>query len=71
MKWRDKAHIHCCWVPGTSMEAAAARSAGRGVRPKLQAFERAQVHGEVRRRREVSAAIVMLTCKNLLGGMCC
>lgn len=48
VKWRDRAHIHCSWVPGPRMEAAAARSGGRGVRPKLQLFERAQVHGEVR-----------------------
>lgn len=51
VKWRDRAHIHCCWVPGARMELAAARSASHGVRPKLQAFERAQVHGEVRSAR--------------------
>jgi hypothetical protein len=47
VKWRDRAHIHCAWVPGPRMEQVAAKSGGRGVRPKLQAFERAQVHGEV------------------------
>jgi hypothetical protein len=47
VKWRDRAHIHCAWVPGPRVEEAAAKSGGRGVRPKLQAFERAQVHGEV------------------------
>ncbi len=48
VKWRGRAHIHCCWVPGARMEVAAARSKTRGVQPKLQAFERAQIHGEVR-----------------------
>lgn len=52
VKWRDRAHIHCSWVSGPQMEAAVARSTGRGAlnraRLKLQAFERAQVHGEVR-----------------------
>lgn len=47
VKWRGRAHIHCYWVPGARMEVAAARSKTRGVQPKLQAFERAQIHGEV------------------------